>query len=194
MKAAASMDGDYVLYILACDLKDRNSLDHDRVVATVMSNMGLELALRERGIDLARTAVGDKYVLEELVRSGGSLGGEQSGHIIFPKISLAGDGMITALELLRVVRSSGRTVSDLASGFTRLPQVLLNVRVGRKPALETIEPDRPRNSRGRSLARWPRPSSRQIFGHREPRTNHDRRRERRRNPEASLLSRRSHLT
>ena len=156
------MDGDYVLYILACDLKDRNSLDHDRVVATVMSNMGLELALRERGIDLARTAVGDKYVLEELVRGGGSLGGEQSGHIIFPKISLAGDGMITALELLRVVRSSGRTVSDLASGFTRLPQVLLNVPVGRKPALETIAPvarairevEASLDGRGRLLVRY----------------------------------------
>ena len=124
--------------------------------------MGLELALRECGIDLARTAVGDKYVLEELVRSGGSLGGEQSGHIIFPKISLAGDGMITALELLRVVRSSGRTVSDLASGFTRLPQVLLNVRVGRKPALETIEPiarairevEASLDGRGRLLVRY----------------------------------------
>ncbi len=102
--------------------------------------MGLELALQKRGIELARTAVGDKYVLEELVRGGGSLGGEQSGHIIFPKISLAGDGMITALEILRVVRSSGRAVSDLACGFTRLPQVLLNVHVGRKPPLETVEP------------------------------------------------------
>src|SRR5262252_8545330 len=97
------VDGDQVLFIMADYMASKGRLSGGRVVATVMSNLGLELALAERGDTLARTAVGDKYVLDELLKGGGSIGGEQSGHIIFPEISLAGDGMITALEILRVV-------------------------------------------------------------------------------------------
>ena len=102
--------------------------------------MGLEVALRERGIALARAAVGDKNVLEELLVNGGSLGGEQSGHVIFPEISLAGDGMLSALEVLKVMHASGQSLSALTSGFKHYPQVLINIRVTSKPPLESIGP------------------------------------------------------
>ncbi len=134
------LDGDYILFILAEHLDRTGRLSLKRVVATGMSNLGLEAAFRERGISLSRTSVGDKYVLDELLASGGSLGGEQSGHIIFPEISLAGDGIITALEVLRVMVESGRSVADLADGMQRYPQLTLNVPVVRKPPIESIEP------------------------------------------------------
>lgn len=134
------LDGDYVLFIVAMHFAEKDRLAGDRVVATVMSNLGLEVALRERGISLARTSVGDKYVLDELLSGGGSLGGEQSGHIIFPEISLAGDGMITALEVLRVMKETGMAAAALASGMRRYPQLTLNVPVVRKPPIETVEP------------------------------------------------------
>jgi phosphoglucosamine mutase len=133
------VDGDATLWVLAGRMQERGDLEGDRVIATVMSNLGLELALRTRGIGLVRTDVGDKYVLEELLRSGASLGGEQSGHIIFPRLSLAGDGMLTTLNLLRVMRETGRPLHHLAEGFTRLPQVLVNVRVREKLPFEEVE-------------------------------------------------------
>ncbi len=134
------IDGDQVLFVMAEYLDSHNKLAGRRVVATVMSNIGLELALTERNIKLTRTPVGDKYVLEELLNGGGSIGGEQSGHIIFPEISLAGDGIITALEILRVITESGKSMSELTKSFTRYPQVIVNVRVSSKPPLETIPP------------------------------------------------------
>ncbi|MFP5263265.1 MAG: phosphoglucosamine mutase [Blastocatellia bacterium] len=158
----ALVDGDAVILALADYLKSRGLLAGDAVVATVMSNIGLEIALRERSIELVRAQVGDRYVLEELLARGGRLGGEQSGHIIFPNISLAGDGMITALELLRVIRESGRPLSALASQMTKFPQVLVNVRVSSKPPLESLpevkaEIDRAEaelRGRGRLLVRY----------------------------------------
>jgi phosphoglucosamine mutase len=132
------IDGDQILFIMADYLAARGRLSGNRVVATVMSNLGLELALSQRGIGLTRTSVGDKYVLDELLRAGGSIGGEQSGHIIFPEISLAGDGMITALEVLRVLVDSKRQLSDLAGRFKRYPQFIINVNVKRKPPLESL--------------------------------------------------------
>jgi phosphoglucosamine mutase len=134
------VDGDQVLFIVAEYLASRNELAGNRVVATVMSNLGLELGLERRGIKLIRTSVGDKYVLDELLKNGGSIGGEQSGHVIFPNISLAGDGMITALEVLRVMKDSGHSLAQLASGFTRYPQVTINVKVGSKPPLDSVAP------------------------------------------------------
>src|SRR5262249_48276739 len=101
-----------------------------------MSNVGLEIALAERGIKMVRTAVGDRYVLDELLASGAGLGGEQSGHIILPHISLAGDGIITALELLRAV--GGNHLSIGAGRLKRRPQVLVNVKVRSKPPLESF--------------------------------------------------------
>lgn len=134
------VDGDQMLFVMAEHLAESGKLAGNRVVATVMSNMGLEVALGERGIELVRTAVGDKNVLDELLKNGGSIGGEQSGHIIFPEISLAGDGMISALEMLRVMAESKKTLSQLSGGFTRYPQVTINVRVASKPPLDSIAP------------------------------------------------------
>src|SRR6185503_16504582 len=126
------VDGDATLWALASHLQTHGKLKDNIVVATVMSNIGLELALRSAGIRLVRTDVGDKYVLEELLRLGASLGGEQSGHIILPELSLAGYGMITALCLVRALRESRKTLAEITAGFQRFPQVLLNVRVREK--------------------------------------------------------------
>jgi phosphoglucosamine mutase len=126
------VDGDATMWVLANYMQAEGELYDNLVIATTMSNLGLEVALRSRGIRLARTDVGDKYVLDELLRSSATLGGEQSGHIIFPRLSLAGDGIITAISLLRVMRKEGRSLADLTSGFTRYPQILLNVRVREK--------------------------------------------------------------
>ncbi|HEU4875292.1 MAG TPA: phosphoglucosamine mutase, partial [Pyrinomonadaceae bacterium] len=126
------VDGDATLWALATYLHTHGRLKDDVVVATVMSNIGLEIALRSAGIRLVRTDVGDKYVLEELLRLGASLGGEQSGHIILPELSLAGDGMITTLCLLRALRESHKTLAEMTAGFKRYPQILLNVRVREK--------------------------------------------------------------
>jgi phosphoglucosamine mutase len=108
------------------------------VVATVMSNIGLELALAESGIHLVRCQVGDKYVMEELLKRDLSLGGEQSGHIIFTDYLFTGDGLVTALSVLRVMRDTGRSLGDLASDLTTYPQVLVNVRVREKQDLKTV--------------------------------------------------------
>ena len=156
------VDGDVTLLILADELKRRGQLAGQTIVATVMSNIGLELALGKRGIEMVRASVGDRYVLEELLTRKAKLGGEQSGHIIFPDISLAGDGMITAIELLRAVRASGRTLAQLAAEMKRYPQVLVNVRVRRKVPFDTIPEvktaiDRLENElqgRGRLLVRY----------------------------------------
>ncbi|HVF44926.1 MAG TPA: phosphoglucosamine mutase [Pyrinomonadaceae bacterium] len=133
------VDGDATLWVLAKLMQSRGALAGDRVVATVMSNIGLELALGSRRIELLRADVGDKYVLEELLRTGSALGGEQSGHIIFPRASLAGDGMITTINLLRAVREEGRPLEELTEGFERYPQVLVNVRVREKLPFEEVE-------------------------------------------------------
>lgn len=132
------VDGDATLWIMANNLHDKGKLKNDTVVATVMSNLGLEVALQKKSIKLVRTAVGDKYVLEELLNCGHSIGGEQSGHIIFPNRSLVGDGMQTALFVLSAMRESGETFSALKEGFRQFPQILVNVEVGRKAPFEEI--------------------------------------------------------
>lgn len=132
------IDGDQILFVMADYLFARGRLSGNRVVATVMSNLGLEIALSQLGIGLTRTSVGDKNVLDELLKAGGSIGGEQSGHIIFPQISLAGDGMITALEVLRVMVESNRSLSNLAGRFKRYPQFIINVNVNHKPPFESV--------------------------------------------------------
>lgn len=156
------VDGDAVLFVLADYMKSKGLLANDLVVATVMSNIGLEVALKEKGMELARAQVGDRYVLEELLRRDARLGGEQSGHLIFPDISLAGDGIITAIELLRAVKEAGRDINELATEMKRYPQVLVNVRVKSKPRLQSVpeiraEIDRLENEmqgRGRLLVRY----------------------------------------
>ena len=126
------VDGDATMWALASHLQSHGKLKDNTVVATVMSNIGLELAFRSAGIQLVRTDVGDKYVLEKLLELGASLGGEQSGHIIMPELSLAGDGMITALCLLRALRESRKTLAEMTAGFKQYPQILVNVRVREK--------------------------------------------------------------
>jgi phosphoglucosamine mutase len=133
------VDGDATMWALAKYMSDRGQLNDDLVVATVMSNIGLEIALRSRGLRLLRTNVGDKYVLEELLSTGASLGGEQSGHIIFPHLSLAGDGLITTLYLLRAMTEEGKPLSELTEGFQRYPQVLVNVAVREKRPFNEVE-------------------------------------------------------
>ena len=132
------VDGDATLWVLANHLRSHGQLKDDTVVATVMSNVGLEIAFRAVGVKLVRTDVGDKYVLDELLSRGASLGGEQSGHIIMPALSLAGDGMITALCLLRALRESSQTLTAATAGFQQYPQILVNVRVREKVPLDQI--------------------------------------------------------
>jgi phosphoglucosamine mutase len=156
------IDGDATLWVLANQLRERKRLRGNIVVATVMSNIGLEIALRSHGIELVRADVGDKYVLEELLKREGSLGGEQSGHIIMPDLSLAGDGMITALSLIRAMIDFGQPLSRLTSGFQRYPQVLVNIRVREKlpfddlPAVQNAvaEVEERLSSNGRLLLRY----------------------------------------
>ncbi|MEJ7622878.1 MAG: phosphoglucosamine mutase [Pyrinomonadaceae bacterium] len=132
------VDGDATLWILASYLQNAGKLHNSTVVATVMSNIGLELALKTRRISLLRTSVGDKYVLEKLTETGSEIGGEQSGHIIFSELSLVGDGMMTALLLLRALVEGRSTLSAATHGFTPYPQILLNIPVVKKPAFDSI--------------------------------------------------------
>jgi phosphoglucosamine mutase len=134
----AFVDGDATLWVMAQYLNQRAALNGRVVVATVMSNLGLEKALRSKGLQMLRTNVGDKYVLEELLRTNASLGGEQSGHLIFPRLSLAGDGMMTTLGVLRAMRESDARLDELVEGFTSYPQVLVNVRVREKRPFEEV--------------------------------------------------------
>jgi phosphoglucosamine mutase len=132
------LDGDHVLLMCAKQMKADGRLRGNAVVATVMSNIGLEVALRDLEIELVRTKVGDKYVMEEMQKRGLALGGEQSGHLIFSEHLFTGDGLITALAVLRTMAASGRELADLADDLITYPQVLLNVRVREKANLETI--------------------------------------------------------
>jgi phosphoglucosamine mutase len=131
------VNGDGVLLAEARHLKSKKALKHDRVVATSMSNLGLERALARDGISLARTAVGDRYVLEEMLKSGNNLGGEQSGHIIFLDDSPAGDGLLTAVKIASLVAIRG-SLSSLIEGFKDYPQVIVNVKVKAKPPLDSL--------------------------------------------------------
>ncbi len=123
------VDGDAILGIAGLHLLQRGELPGHAVVATVMSNLGLELALRAAGAQLLRTRVGDRYVLEEMERGGFVLGGEQSGHVIFRRHHTTGDGVLTAVQLARIMAAGGRSLAELADQVPRLPQVLRNVRV-----------------------------------------------------------------
>ena len=132
------VDGDAVMLICARHMLAQGRLKGRAVVATVMSNIGLELALRDSGIDLVRCPVGDKYVMEEMLKRGLSIGGEQSGHVIFSDHLFTGDGIATALNVLRVIADTGRELADLASELVTYPQVLVNVRVREKRELRDV--------------------------------------------------------
>ena len=132
------VNGDAIMLVCARDLQARGELAGNTVVATTMSNMGLEAAFARSGIRMLRAPVGDKYVLEEMQRSGASLGGEQSGHILFPSKATTGDGLLTALLVLDVVHRSGRTLGELIADLKNFPQVILNVRVREKRPLDSL--------------------------------------------------------
>ncbi len=129
------LDGDFIMLICALAQKANGTLDQNAVVVTVMSNLGLHLALKEAGITIYQTQVGDRYVMEELLRTGAKLGGEQSGHIIFLDHNTTGDGLLTGLHLLSVIRERQIPLSQLAAQMQRLPQVLLNATVQHKERL-----------------------------------------------------------
>lgn len=132
------VNGDAVLLLAARDLQLRGLLTNSTVVATTMSNMGLEAALKRSGIQMLRAAVGDKYVLEQMLSTGAALGGEQSGHIIFSGRSTTGDGLLTALLVLDTVHRSGKSLSELIADLRVFPQVIVNVKVREKRPLENI--------------------------------------------------------
>jgi phosphoglucosamine mutase len=131
----AVVDGDQIMAILALAMRDSAELVENTLVTTVMSNLGLHLAMREHGVIVKTTAVGDRYVLEALTAGGFSLGGEQSGHVVLPEYATTGDGLLTALRLMARMVTSGHDLADLASVLTRLPQVLINVAVTEKAAV-----------------------------------------------------------
>jgi phosphoglucosamine mutase len=132
------VDGDTIMAILAARMKSAGTLYKDTLVATIMSNLGLEIAMERLGVKLLRTNVGDRYVVSEMRQGGYNLGGEQSGHVVFLDHSTTGDGSLTALQILGVMLQEGRPLSELASVMERVPQVLVNVRVKEKTPLEEL--------------------------------------------------------
>ena len=134
------LSGDEIMYLCGCYMKDHKELSQDTVVTTVMSNLGLYKAFDKKGISYEKTAVGDKYVYENMMANGYSIGGEDSGHIIFAKHATTGDGVLTSLKLMEVMLESKKPLSELRKGFVRYPQKLVNVRVtDKKAARENVE-------------------------------------------------------
>lgn len=133
------VDGDAVLFLAGSTLKRAGRLPGNVVVATVMSNLGLEKALEAYGIEMLRTPVGDKYVLEEMQKRGAALGGEQSGHVIFSEYATTGDGLLTALRVLEIMHDSGQSIDSLIDEVKTFPQKLVNIRVKHKRPLEQLE-------------------------------------------------------
>jgi phosphoglucosamine mutase len=132
------INGDAILLIAARDLKSRGMLTGDLVVATTMSNMGLEAALKRSGIRMLRAPVGDRYVLEVMQRHNAALGGEQSGHVLFPHLATTGDGLLTALVVLDIIARSGQSLDALTADLKVFPQVIVNVKVREKRPLNEI--------------------------------------------------------
>ncbi|MCC7201331.1 MAG: phosphoglucosamine mutase [Nitrospirae bacterium] len=156
------VDGDKVLAMCAIEFKRSGRLSHDTLVATVMSNFGLDIAMKEAGIRVVRTQVGDRYVMEEMIKNGYNLGGEQSGHLIFLDYNTTGDGLITALQVLTLLKKSGKRLSELASGMKTFPQKLVNLKVKEKKPLDTLhdfnrvvkESEKRLEGRGRIVVRY----------------------------------------
>lgn len=136
-ETGAEVDGDMIMAMCAARMHETGMLPHDTVVSTVMCNLGFEVAMRERGISVVKTRVGDRYVLEQMRTSGAMLGGEQSGHVIFLEHTTTGDGLVTALQVAAIMRETGRPLSELAGIMRRYPQVLVNVHVVDKSRLGT---------------------------------------------------------
>src|SRR5829696_8833651 len=156
------VDGDHVMAALGIDMQEKGLLAKHTMVGTVMSNFGLELSMAKAGIKLIRTPVGDRYLLERMLAEGYNFGGEQSGHFIFLDHNTTGDGLISALQIVSLMKRTKRPLSELAKAMSSVPQVLLNVKVTRKPVLESIpdldraiqESERRLNGSGRVLVRY----------------------------------------
>ena len=156
------VDGDKVLAMCAIEFKRSGRLSHDTLVATVMSNFGLDIALKDAGIRVVRTQVGDRYVMEEMIKNNYNLGGEQSGHVIFLDYNTTGDGLITALQVLTLMQKSGKRLSELASCMKTFPQKLVNIKVREKKPLDTLdefnkvirESEKKLEGRGRIVVRY----------------------------------------
>ena len=156
------VDGDHILGICAQDMLERESLRRKTVVGTVMTNLGLELALKARGIRLLRTPVGDRYVVEAMLKGGYNLGGEQSGHLVFLNYTTTGDGILTALRLLSVMLRKDQPLAELAAFLQKCPQILINVEVKERKDLKTLpqarhaihEAEKRLGARGRLLVRY----------------------------------------
>jgi phosphoglucosamine mutase len=132
------LNGDAILLAVARDLKARGLLTGDLVVATTMSNMGLEAALKRSGIRMERAPVGDRYVLEQMLKHNAALGGEQSGHILMPHLSTTGDGLLTALVVLDLIVRTGQSIDQLTADLKAYPQIIVNVKVREKRPLASI--------------------------------------------------------
>ena len=162
MKPAKYLDGDHILAMCAKDMQEKGTLKRRTVVATVMSNLGLDLALKPQGVQVVRTEVGDRYVVERMLKDGYNFGGEQSGHIVFLDHNTTGDGAITCLQLLALIVEKGKRLSELRGVMTRLPQVLLNVPVKEKKDFasmpkvtrEIAAVEKTLDGRGRTLVRY----------------------------------------
>jgi phosphoglucosamine mutase len=133
------IDGDHIMGLVAIDAKREGFLDKDTLVTTVMSNMGLDLAMKKHGISVIKTPVGDRYVVEEMRRCGYNIGGEQSGHMVFLEHNTTGDGLISALQVLAIMVRTGKKLSKLASAVKKLPQVIKNVRISEKKPIKDME-------------------------------------------------------
>ena len=161
-EAGNLVDGDDVLAITALDWLARGALKKNTLVATVMSNLGLDHAIHQAGGEVVRTQVGDRYVIERMLRDDLNVGGEQSGHMIFRDFTTTGDGIVSALQVLRIMMDTGKTLSELRKVCTKFPQVVVNVRVKDKPAWDTLpdvmqlvkEVEGKLNGRGRVLLRY----------------------------------------
>jgi len=132
------INGDAILLVAARDLQARGLLTGNLVVATTMSNMGLEIALKRSGIEMLRAQVGDRYVLELMQQRNAALGGEQSGHILFPHLATTGDGLLTALVVLDLIARTGKSIEELTAGLKVFPQIIVNIQVREKRPLEEI--------------------------------------------------------
>jgi phosphoglucosamine mutase len=133
------VDGDQIIAVCALDLHERGRLRNDTVVVTVMTNLGFRRAMTERGIHVEETAVGDRFVLDALEAGHHSIGGEQSGHVIFPDLATTGDGLLTGVQLLDVIARGNRPLHELAAVMTRFPQVMRNVRIGAGSSVTTLD-------------------------------------------------------
>lgn len=156
------VDGDHVMAALGLDLHQNGLLAKQTLVGTVMSNFGLELCMAKAGVTLLRTPVGDRYLLERMLAEGYNFGGEQSGHFIFLDHNTTGDGLISALQMISLMKRTGKPLSELAQAMSAVPQILLNIKVKQKPKLESVpdidrairESERRLNGSGRVLVRY----------------------------------------